>query len=165
MTNAFRVFNIEKRKWYIMVARSPEDRTAWLTAFGKEAAKTAENVENGMNLVEMASTEIGALHGMKGTRHCATTRCVLHCPCNYHQHHVAVAVQCSRVRVSSVAGCAPCSPTVRTWCTHAPQRDGPSPKGPHVLDFVPVGGLLMRVLGDCLRHPDWETDFVQRIML
>eukprot|EP00041_Stephanoeca_diplocostata_P034965 m.1214994 g.1214994 ORF g.1214994 m.1214994 type:complete len:1097 (-) comp24607_c0_seq1:4742-8032(-) len=68
VTNAFRVFNIEKQKWYVMVAHSPEDKAEWLTAFAEETKKTAENVENGMNLVEMASTEIGAMHGMKGKR-------------------------------------------------------------------------------------------------
>jgi len=66
--NAFRVYNIEKDKWYIMVAKSAEEKAMWVDGFKAEAAHTAANVENGMNLVEMSSAEIGALHGVKGKR-------------------------------------------------------------------------------------------------
>ena len=69
LNHAFRVYNIEKAKWYIMVTKSAADKAQWMSAFQREEEHTAANVRNGMNLVEMSSTEIGAMHGGKRPIH------------------------------------------------------------------------------------------------
>lgn len=61
-------YNIEKDKWYIMVAKSPAEKTMWVDGFEAESKHTAANAESGLNLVEMSSSEIGALHGVKGKK-------------------------------------------------------------------------------------------------
>lgn len=61
-------YNIEKDKWYIMVAKSPTEKSMWVDGFDTEEKHTADNVSNGMNLVEMSSTEISAMHGVKGKK-------------------------------------------------------------------------------------------------
>jgi Rho guanine nucleotide exchange factor 4 len=50
--NAFKVYDHQKEKWYLMYARSPEERDKWLKAFDSERQRVMQDNANGFSLSE-----------------------------------------------------------------------------------------------------------------
>lgn len=65
ISNAFRVFNIEKSRWYVLIARSPDEKARWIEAFNQERQRREKKAMIGMNMLNMSSQEIGINHGKK----------------------------------------------------------------------------------------------------
>eukprot|EP00040_Diaphanoeca_grandis_P007008 m.39356 g.39356 ORF g.39356 m.39356 type:complete len:1062 (+) comp18174_c1_seq2:282-3467(+) len=65
ISNAFRVFNIEKQRWYVLIAKSCDEKALWIEAFKDEKVKRSVNAEIGMSMLDMSSQEIGIGHGRK----------------------------------------------------------------------------------------------------
>lgn len=61
ITNAFRVFDVEKSRWYMLVADDAEEKQTWIDAFTRERKKVEQNIKNGINPLDLASQELNAL--------------------------------------------------------------------------------------------------------
>eukprot|EP00053_Salpingoeca_punica_P008435 m.75740 g.75740 ORF g.75740 m.75740 type:complete len:661 (-) comp14605_c0_seq1:25-2007(-) len=61
ITNAFKISNDAKNKWYILFAKTPAEKKAWVNAFAAERQKVAEDRKLGIDRRQMGT--VGAKRG------------------------------------------------------------------------------------------------------
>ena len=45
ITNGFRLFNVEKQRWYMLIAKDATEKATWIEAFAKDQEKIAQNTK------------------------------------------------------------------------------------------------------------------------